>query len=344
MYKRLLDRFNHPEHVLAAPENELLKVQGITPRLARAITTHLPSDTLLREMETIDRKNHQVVTYADADYPALLREIPDPPPFLFVNGTLSGGVGNMAVVGSRNATQYGIETTGNLCRALAYHKMTVVSGMALGIDTAAHLGAIAGKGHTIAVLGSGLDNIYPVRNSALFHQIAENGAVVSEFFPGTEPDAHHFPRRNRIISGMSLGTVVVEAAKKSGSLITARMAAEQNREVFAIPGSIQSHKSTGTHTLIKQGAKLVENVVDILEEFPYLLTQTTAAPLSDPVPDLSERARSVLGMLDVYPAHIDDIIRKTAMSPGTLSGILLELELAGRIRQMPGKYFCLANS
>ena len=342
LYKRLIAQFKSPENVFEASETELLKVQGVSPKVARAILSHLLSDEIKREIHDVHQQQYQILTFNDPAYPQLLREVPDPPPYLYVYGTLTGASPNLAVVGSRNATQYGIEATKDLCKALVFHKMTIVSGMARGIDTAAHTGALMGKGTTVAVLGSGFNHIYPAQNKTLFHRIAENGAVISEFGLSTEPDAHHFPQRNRIISGMSLGTVVVEATKKSGSLITARMAAEQNREVFAIPGSIQSHKSTGTHTLIKQGAKLVENVMDVLEEFPYLLTKNKPdTNLKKQWPELSGEEQSVLDTLEAYPLHIDDIIRKTTMAPGVLSGVLLQLELMGIVRQSPGKYFCL---
>jgi DNA processing protein len=344
LYKRLITRFKTPERVFEASETELLQIQGVNAKLARAILSHLLSDKIKREIHEVYHRNFHITTFNDQAYPALLREIPDPPPYLYVFGKLTGASQNIAVVGSRNATQYGIEATKDLCKALVFHKMAVVSGMARGIDTAAHTGALMGKGTTIAVLGSGFNHIYPAQNRALFHRIAENGAVISEFCLSAEPDAHHFPQRNRIISGMSLGTVVVEATKKSGSLITARMAADQNREVFAIPGSIQSHKSTGTHTLIKQGAKLVENAMDVLEEFPYLMAahQTDANPKSQ-MPTLSNEEQSVVSTLEAYPIHIDDIIRKTDMAPGALSGVLLQLELMGVVRQTPGKFFCLSK-
>ena len=344
LYKRLITRFKTPERVLDASETELLQVQGVSAKIARAILSHLLSDTIKREIDAVHHRKYRIVTLNDGAYPELLREIPDPPPYLYVCGELTGSSRNIAVVGSRNATQYGVEATRDLCQALVFHNMTIVSGMARGIDTAAHSGALMGKGKTVAVLGSGFNHIYPAQNKELFHRIAENGAVISEFCLSAEPDAHHFPQRNRIISGMSLGTVVVEATKNSGSLITARMAAEQNREVFAIPGSIQSHKSTGTHTLIKQGAKLVENAMDVLEEFPYLGTNNQPHPLPEKqTPKLSTEEQSVVNTLEAYPMHIDDIIRKTDMAPGALSGVLLQLELLGVVRQTPGKYFCLSK-
>ncbi len=238
--------------------------------------------------------------------------------------------------------------TENLCRDLAVLGHTIISGMARGIDTAAHVGALKGNGRTVAVLGSGLEKIYPAENRKLFHRIAENGAVISEFALQAEPDPHHFPQRNRIISGMAWGTVVVEASRKSGSLITARMAAEQNREVFAVPGSIKSFKSTGTHTLIKQGAKLVEHAQDILEELPpgrgslqsKHVNQKPAEPAEKPV--LSPDEAEVLAVLEPYPVHIDDLVRRLTIDAGRLAGLLLQLELKGLIQQSPGKLFALA--
>ncbi len=247
------------------------------------------------------------------DYPALLLEIPDPPPYLYVYGCISSTQQNISIVGSRNATQYGLETTQRLGRDLASLGLTIVSGMARGIDTAAHEGALMAHGKTIAVLGSGFDKIYPRENEKLFHRIAETGAVISEFPLNAEPEAHHFPMRNRVISGLSLGTVVVEATLRSGSLITARLAAEQNREVFAVPGSVNSFKSTGTHTLIKQGAKLVEQAGDIMDEISQWIDPSVPedSSLLDgntvPKPALSPVETSVLHALDHYPLLIDDL-------------------------------------
>ncbi len=346
LYKRLIDTFKSPEHVFGASAAELTRVDGITSTLAEAILHRPFSDGIRHYIDRVREKGFDIVTLTDRGYPPLLREIPDPPPYLYVFGSWTPGIANIAVVGSRNATAYGLAATQKLCRELAARNIAVVSGMARGIDTAAHLGAIAENGITVAVLGSSLDRIYPRENTKLFHKIAENGAVITEFDLETDPEPHHFPLRNRIISGMSLGTVVVEAAKKSGSLITARLSAEQNREVFAVPGSIDSGKSEGTHALIKQGAKLVQSIDDILDEFSYLFR-------NDPVPGkpkkseikhkFSDEEHMVIRAMGPYPLHIDDIIRKTALSPGKLSSILLQLELSGVIRQTPGKYFCLAG-
>jgi DNA processing protein len=347
--KRLLDVFKTPQNIFEASAEKLLQIEGVTKRHAAALKNHKMPRKVIAELDLLARKNYRITTLTDPDYPRLLREIPDPPPFLYVSGQLNGSALIIAVVGSRNATEYGLTTTKNLCADLASLGITIVSGMARGIDTAAHVGAMAGGGKTIAVLGSGLERIYPAENTKLFHRISKNGAVVSEFDLLAEPEGHHFPLRNRIISGMSSGTVVVEATKKSGSLITARLAAEQNREVFAVPGSIQSFKSTGTHTLIKQGAKLVEHAQDIVEELAPLVDYNRRQELSAPAealenpPALSADEYQVYNALEPYPIHIDKLIRKISMNPGQLSSILLKLELNGVIQQLPGKFFKAAD-
>lgn len=344
LFKRLVDSFTSPSMVFQARQSDLLEIDGMSPRLVSAVKQHKIPENVKEDLRLAVQKGFKIVTMTDARYPALLREIPDPPPFLYVFGHLDSSIMNIAVVGSRNATGYGISTTNRLCRDLASIGMTVVSGMAVGIDTAAHRGALSGHGKTIAVLGSGFDNVYPAENRKLFDDIARNGAVITEFPLATEPEPHNFPKRNRVISGMSLGTVVVEATRKSGSLITARLAAEQNREVFAVPGSIQSFKSMGTHTLIKQGAKLVEHARDIMDELSHMIGQKTTGnqmqnePVEKSQPLSSEELR-VLEALDPYPAHIDDLVRKLSMAPGILSGILLRLELKGLVTQAPGKRF-----
>ena len=345
LFKRLLDRFRSPDLVFEASQEDLLQVAGITPRIVAAINKSTIPEIVKKDFDLVIKKGYQIVTMSDPAYPSLLLQIPDPPPFLYVYGNLCNSIKNIAVVGSRNATSYGISITKRLCNELASLDFTIVSGMALGIDTAAHTGALIGKGKTIAVLGSGLERVYPHKNLKLFHKIAEKGAVISEFPLLEQPEPHNFPIRNRIISGISLGTVIVEATQKSGSLITARLASEQGREVFAVPGNINSFKSTGTHSLIKQGAKLVENTQDILEELSHLITtdilnnkdkdeDKTDTPLSLPLEE-----KLVFEALGHYPVHIDDLVRKISMEPGQLSGILLKLELQGIIHQAPGKLF-----
>lgn len=345
LFKRLIDRFKSPEKVFSTSREDLLQVEGISPRLVAAIRDHEIPDRVKEDLDLAAQNGYKVITLSDDDYPAILLQIPDPPPVLYVYGKMQSHVPKIAVVGSRNATGYGISAARRLCRDLASRQITVVSGMARGIDTAAHTGALMGQGETIAVLGSGLGKVYPAENLKLYHRIAQRGAVISEFPIRTAPEAYNFPRRNRIISGLSLGTVVVEAAQKSGSLITARLAAEQNREVFAVPGSIRSFKSSGTHGLIKQGAKLVENVEDILEELQALLSppakrdHTAQRHDTQELPTLTDDEAVVFRTLGPYPLHIDDLGRKLAMDPGKLSSIMLTLELKGIVQQFPGKFF-----
>ena len=349
LFKRLIDHFKSPEMVLDATDEQLHQVEGMTQRVADAVHNHNPSPNLQLELDRVHQKGYQLVKLLDSDYPPLLREIPDPPPYLYVYGKLEGTQNIIAMVGSRHATGYGLTTTRRLSEDLARLGITVVSGMARGIDTAAHEGALMGRGKTMAVLGCGLDRVYPAENEKLYHRIGEMGAVVSEFALGAKPEAHHFPLRNRIISGMSLGTVVVEASRKSGSLITARLAAEQNREVFAVPGSVQSFKSTGTHTLIKQGAKLVEHAQDIVEELTplvsFLQTGESNRPkyTTDVDAALSPDETAVYHALEPYPVHIDDLTRKTGLEPGKLLSILLKLELQGIVQQQPGKMFSIID-
>ena len=348
LYKRLMDRFHSPEQVFDAPKFELMTVPGINERIADAIKGYVFPDSLNQEIDLARRRQIRIITCADPEYPPLLQHIPDPPPVLYVKGVLSGTDVSVAVVGSRNASRYGISMARRLSRDLAARGLPIVSGMARGVDTAAHEGALSGGGRTFAVLGCGLGIVYPPENQRLYHQIIETGAVISEFPVLEEPNAYNFPARNRIIAGMTLGTIVVEAAKRSGSLITARLAAEQGREVFAVPGSVDSARSVGVHNLLKQGAKLVAGADDVIEEFYQF--QPPARPAGGsaempagkepaPPPDLSPEETLVLDALDAYPAHIDDLSRQTGMDVVRLSIILLNLELKGMASQHPGKYF-----
>jgi DNA processing protein len=345
LFKKLIDHFHFPENIFQSSIQELAQVKGVSHSIGKAIQAKKITEKEERELELALAKGIRIITMADETYPPLLHHIPDPPPLLYVSGNLEKSTENIAIVGSRNATQYGIKTAKQLSRELIHHSLSIISGMARGIDSAAHYGAIEGKGKTIAVLGSGIDVIYPTENTRLFHKITETGAVISEFPFGTRPEPHNFPLRNRIISGMSLGTIVVEAALKSGSLITSRLAAEQGREVFAVPGSIRSFKSAGTHSLLKQGAKLVENVNDVMEELlPFLNDPViNRSDSDDQIKKIHTRLDSdesiVFKALEPYPIHIDDIIRSTGFDPGKLSGILLKLELEGIVTQLPGKHF-----
>ena len=344
LFRRLVVHFGTPQAVFSSDRPALQAVPGVSARLAAAIAGHRPAESIDREWDAVQKKGYRIITQTDCDYPVLLIQIPDPPPVLYVYGTLPADDLAIAVVGSRRCTDYGVGTTKRLCMELVRQGVTIVSGMARGIDTAAHAGAIAGGGNTVSVLGTGLDRIYPRENRRLYHQIAENGAVVSEFALGTGPDAHHFPARNRIISGMSHGTVVVEATARSGSLITARLAADQGRDVFAVPGNIHSFKSVGTHALINEGAKLVVHAGDVLEEFAHFSPAGRAepAPPASGAPTLTEAEAMVMNTLEPDPIHIDDLARKLEFPSGRLAGLLLQLELKGLVIQSPGKRFASA--
>jgi DNA processing protein len=339
LFLQLIEHFGEPENILNASRKELQAAGRIPEALASRIVKHKIHAHIKEELELVSANNGKLITFLDPNYPALLRQIADPPPYLYVYGNLRPDSANIAIVGSRNATTYGRTTTERLSANLASCGLTIVSGMARGIDSAAHKGALSAQGETIAVLGCGLGTIYPPENKRLFHEIAKNGAVISEFAFHAPPEAHHFPIRNRIISGLALGTVIVEATQKSGSLITARLAAEQGREVFAVPGSITSFKSMGTHKLIKQGAKLVEHVNDILEELNIKEKAAHPGHPKQPVIETTAEEKRILDELSPYPIHIDNILRQVPLSAGKVSSLLLQLELKGLVNQSPGKLF-----
>lgn len=340
-FRKLLEIFEKPERVLKASEDELTRVKGVSSALATAIARHDYRPIADRESQTVAKHGITIVDFLSADYPKILLQINDPPPYLYVKGRLAGDETAVAIVGSRRASTYGLVTTERLAGDLAANGVTVVSGMARGVDTAAHNGALKAGGRSIGVLGCGIDVIYPPENRPLFNAMAEKGAIVSEFPMGTTPLAENFPRRNRIISGISRGVLVVEAVQNSGSLITARYALDQGREIFAIPGNINSSNSRGTNLLIKQGAKLVEEVGDILEEL-RLPTQAVAdnKPAS-PSFSLTPQEAGIFALLAESPLHMDDIIVRSELTVPDLSAILLRLELKGAVVQLPGKYFSL---
>jgi len=265
--KSLLDRFHEPDRIFQASISELQEVTGIRKEVALAIAEKRRSGDPEKELKKAESQGVRILTYSDPEYPALLKEIHDPPMILYIKGQdIPDNRIFIAVVGSRNATPYGLKAAENIGQGLARRGAGVTSGMARGIDSSSHWGCLEGKGFTVAVLGTGIDIIYPPANKKLYDQIAEKGAVISEFPMGSSPVPNNFPMRNRIISGLSKATVIVEATKNSGSLITASLALDQGREVFAVPGSISSFKSAGCHYLIKQGAAaLIENADDILE-------------------------------------------------------------------------------
>ncbi len=294
-----------------------------------------------REWEKLEKLKIRCTTPAFSDYPPLLKQVSCPPPIIYYTGSLQKAFSpTVAIVGSRRCTFYGKEVALSLATGLASYGIGIVSGMALGVDTAAHLGTLDSNGYTVAVLGCGLDSCYPSGNRELMKRIAASGAVVSEFPVGEKPLPKNFPRRNRIISGMSLGTIVVEATAKSGSLITAHYALEQNREVFAVPGNVGSPYSRGCHRLLKEGARLVESAADVLDELALENRYEEQLSIDFPAVDLLPVEKSALELIPYQPMHMDDIIRLTDSSAAKTSIILLNLELKRKIRQMPGKYFC----
>lgn len=332
-FRRLLSAFGTPDRIFSAGIGALTTV--VDQRIATAIVANARGDHFDQLEAWLERDNNHLVTLADESYPRALLEIPDPPPLLYVKGRLDLlNQPAVAIVGSRNATAQGKKDAESFAHTLADGGLCVVSGLALGVDAAAHRGGLAGAASSIAVVGTGLDIVYPATNRELAHQLAEHGAIVSEFALGTPSMAANFPRRNRIISGLARGVLVVEAAVRSGSLITARLAGEQGREVFAIPGSIHSALSKGCHRLIKQGAKLVESAQDILEEMGEVAVApmaTTSTPGQG-----SNDEEMVLAHLGHESCAIDTLVQRTGLTADRVSSILLELELASRVAPIPG--------
>jgi DNA processing protein len=349
IFPALVDKFGSLPAVFAASVSDLKEIRGISSQSATAIVNFKDWNIINGELELLKKQKVSIITYQDELYPQKLLNVYDRPPFIYVLGNLSKDDINIAIVGSRLASTYGKYTTERISRELALKGITVVSGMARGIDSAAHRGAITAHGRTIAILGSGLDVIYPPENKKLFADIIQNGAVISEFPLGTPPRSSNFPARNRVISGMSYGVVIVEAGEKSGSLITARLALEQGREVFAVPGSIDAAGSRGTHKLIKQGAKLIENTDDILEEILPQIERTTAlkspavyVPEEIPVErleSLNDVEQKIIDFVSQNRIHIDDLISHTGLTSADILSELTKMELKGIIQQHPGKFF-----
>ena len=375
----LHDVFGSAERALWATPDELRKIDGLSPAICELLIQKPVLYPIERELELINKYGCQVLTLYDDAYPQHLKAIDVPPLVLYIKGelTLEDSL-SISLVGSRNAKDYGRKVSYRLSYQLAQRGLTVVSGFARGIDTAAHRGALEAGGRTIAVMGNGLSVIYPAANRDLVKKIEASGALISEFPIEVKPKPGNFPRRNRIISGLTLGTVVVEASNRSGALITARLAGEQGREVFAVPGEIFSELSTGTHKLINDGAKLVNNVDDLLNELPqHALSQiqssTSVSPRSDietettqeasveksgvksvspqsvpepqqpaqsaPPPDLTPDEKTVFYAIGVPSSHIDTIVRTTQLPISQVSSVLLMLELKGVVQQLPGKQF-----
>jgi len=328
--RKLLAEFGSPARALQQSSTRLRAVIG--DKLATAVAAGPPAEKLKASLEWLKSESNHLLTLADEDYPRALLEITDPPPILYLKGRrelLNRPA--IAIVGSRNATPVGLQNAQAFAQNLSLAGLTVISGMALGIDAAAHHGGLAGAGSSIAVVGTGLDLVYPARNKALAQELAVNGLILSEFSLGTPALAQNFPRRNRLISGLSRGVLVVEAALASGSLITARLAGEQGREVFAIPGSIHSPFSKGCHQLIKQGAKLVDDANDILVELQW----SGAAPKREQRDD-SEPEDAFLTAMGYDPVSIDHLVERASMSADQVGARLTELEISGAIAALPG--------
>jgi len=343
----LLEAFGSPENIFCAGLKDLTAAGVVRQPALEALAARRFFCDPEAQWLKLKALKITLICLGDADYPSNLAKIPDPPAVLFVSGTIEPrDLVSIAVVGSRFASPAGILFTRKLCSDLAESGVTVVSGFAVGIDSAAHRGAVSAKGRTLAVLGCGLDFNYPSINADLKREIHGSGALLTEFTLGTPPAPGNFPARNRIISGLSLGVVVVEAAEKSGSLITARFALEQGREVFAVPGVAQSLRSTGSHRLIKQGAKLAECAEDIIEEIrPLIRTGKRVVQNSPPgLAEVEEESATgeesiLLRIMDKVPKHIDEIANDVGMPVHRAAAMLLALELKGLVSQLPGKYF-----
>ena len=367
----LRDVFGSTERALQAAPDELRNVAQLSPAMQDLLIRKRVPYPLERELELIRKYGCHILTLYDDAYPPYLKEIDTPPLLLYIRGELiPEDARSISLVGSRDAKDYGRKVGYRLSYQLAQRGLTIVSGLAKGIDALAHRGALEAGGRTLAVMGNGLSVIYPAANSDLAEKIEASGALLSELPMAAKPRAKNFPRRNRIISGLTLGTVVVEASNRSGALITARHAAEQNREVFAVPGDIFSEHSTGTHKLINQGAKLINTVDDLLNELPAhvlsdvqrgssaspepsvesdaappLLPQqlvpedTQPTPAPPPPPDLTPNEKIVFDAIEGPASHIDTIVRTTQLPIGQVSSVLLMLELKGVVEQQPGKQF-----
>ena len=343
-YHALLRRFGSPAAALSASVDELTTIAGLGPQIARAIRTHRDEDFVGHQLRQAQRHGAHIVTFRDRGYPGRLREVYDPPPLLYMSGGWTArDEQSVAIVGTRFTSSYGRSMAESFSAELSSIGLTVVSGMARGVDTLAHRSALRGNGRTAAVLGSGLDRPYPAENRKLMASISDQGAVMTEHPFGTGPDSVHFPQRNRIISGATLGTIVVEAGKNSGALITARFALEQGREVFAVPGPLNAPGSEGVNRLIKDGtAKLIQRIEDVIEELaPHLDFDPANVDRKPKAPtfDLSPEEQSMYDQLSSDPRHIDHLASALALASSQALGVLLALELKGAARQLPGMMF-----
>ena len=340
---QLLTKFGTPEGIFSAKLNQLREI--VNDEIAQKISKGVDIDAITPTLKWLEKDNVHLVTLADSTYPQKLLEVSNPPALLFAIGNLHWlNHPTIAMVGSRSATPQGEKNAEDFAKSLCQHGLCVASGMALGIDGAAHRGALKANGATIAVVGTGLDIVYPARHRDLAHKIAERGLILSEFPLGTPSKAQNFPRRNRLISGLSLGCLVVEANIESGSLITARLAAEQGREIFAIPGSIHSPVTKGCHQLIKQGAKLVESVQDILEEINWVKIANSLPSVSpngllaDLTPNALQ-ANTVLDLMGFDAINFEQLRTSTGLTTESLSSMLMLLELENQIKSLAGGYY-----
>jgi DNA processing protein len=337
--RNLISAFGSPKAVLRAPIQRLIRIQGVEKHIALRIKENVDEKYVSFQLDYLRKNDIKVLTYWDNRYPPRLKKIYDAPVILFYRGDISVlKTDAIGVVGTRNPSEYGKMITEKFCRDLIKYKLTIVSGLARGIDTVAHRTVVKNGGKTVAVLGCGLDQIYPPENKNLAKHIIENGLIISEYRIGTIPDPGNFPRRNRIISGLSLGTLVSEAGKKSGALITAYQALDQNREVFAIPGPVNSKKSEGTNSLIKQGAKLVQETEDIIQELESQLGNVESIEKKT-TKTLHGFEKTLYGMLSDDPEHIDLLARKCERTTSEVLSVLLTLEIMGVAKQLSGKMF-----
>jgi DNA processing protein len=351
LFHRLLQAFGSPARVFETPVGELCGLRGISAALAQAILGFRHWDRVEEHLSRLKAFGAGLLTLDDPGYPVRLKEIPIPPPLIFVKGDIKAEDSlAVALVGTRGASYYGKTTGRALARELARRGVTVVSGLARGIDTAAHQGALEGGGRTLAVLGCGLDVVYPPENRELYGRIPASGALITEYPLGAPPEAHNFPRRNRLISGLALGVLVVEAGVKSGTQITAQCALDQGREVLAVPGPINSPTSMGPHRLIQQGAKLVQDVDDILAELPRAGAPGKAATAKaskghvEPRPVLFRVDDPLLPLLGADPLQLEELVQASSLPAPEVMSRLTLLELQGLVRELPGKCYVLGES
>jgi len=340
--RQLVEHLGSPEKVLSASPQVLSRIPGLKGKAVNSITHQTDKIEIDRDLKRIEELGIEVISFKDPRYPVNLKNIFDPPFLLYVRGTLEKEDSDaLAIVGTRRATVYGKLTARRLARDLAREGVTVVSGMARGIDTEAHRGALEAGGRTMAVLGCGIDIVYPPENRGLMEEIIKKGAVISEFSLGEEPEAPHFPQRNRIISGLSKGVLVVEAPLKSGALITANFALDQGRDVFAVPGHINNPNSHGTNGLIKEGAKLVESMEDVLEELNFSeLAQLKKERIKNKNLSLFPEEKKIFNLLKEEPSHIDLLVELSKFPASKVGELLMRLQIKSLVRELPGKLFC----